>query len=139
MRNGTQMRRETFKLAVMCLIISLPLAASSCGGGGSRSVEQTAAAMTGGFPARGREKIRKYGCSSCHTIPGIPEADSTVGPPLQKMSGRTYIAGVLENNPQNMTRWIRDPQGVDSLTAMPNLGVTEEDARDIAAYLYTLK
>jgi cytochrome c1 len=66
-------------------------------------------------------------------------ADSLVGPPLDRVASRTYLAGVLTNSPDNMIRWIRDPRGVDRLTAMPNLGVTEEDARDIASYLYTLK
>jgi len=91
--------------------------------------------MTGGTPSLGREKIRRYGCPSCHTIPGIPEADSLVGPPLTKIAGRTYIGGVLTNTPENMIRWIQNPQGVDPLTAMPNLGVSEEDARDMAGYL----
>lgn len=126
---------ETFKLAVTCLILSGLLSLASCGGG----AEQSAAAMTGGWPSRGREKIRHYGCASCHTIPGIPEADSLVGPPLTKVASRTYIGGVLTNTPDNMIRWIRNPPGVDPMTAMPNLGVNEEDARDIAGYLYTLK
>jgi cytochrome c1 len=95
--------------------------------------------MTGGDPLRGRENIRGYGCTSCHTIPGIPEAEAQVGPPLTSIASRSYIAGVVTNTPENMVRWIRDPRAVDSLTVMPNLGVTDSDARDIAAYLYTLK
>ena len=134
MRNG-HTATETFKLAVTCLILSALLAVASCGG----EAERAAQAMTGGNPSRGREKIRKYGCASCHTIPGIPEADSLVGPPLTNIASRTYVGGVLTNTPDNMIRWIQNPQGVDALTAMPNLGVTEEDARDIAGYLYTLK
>jgi cytochrome c1 len=62
-----------------------------------------------------------------------------VGPPLAGVASRAYIAGVLPNTPENMMVWVRDPQGVDSLTAMPNTGVTASDARDIAAYLYTLR
>jgi cytochrome c1 len=62
-----------------------------------------------------------------------------VGPPLDGIGGRVYIAGVLENSPDNMIRWIRDPRGVDPMTAMPPTGATERDARDIAAYLYTLQ
>jgi cytochrome c len=134
MRNG-HAALETFKLAVTCLILSALLVLSSCG----REAERSAQAATGGYPSRGREKMRRYGCASCHTIPGIPEADSLVGPPLTNIAGRTYIGGVLTNTPDNMIRWIQNPQGVDPLTAMPNLGVTEEDARDIAAYLYTLR
>jgi cytochrome c1 len=66
-------------------------------------------------------------------------ANSLVGPPLVHLGERAYIAGVLTNSPQNLVRWIRDPRGVDSLTAMPNLDVSDQDARDIAAYLYSIR
>jgi cytochrome c1 len=62
-----------------------------------------------------------------------------VGPPLAGVGGRAYIGGVLTNTPEHMVRWIVDPQAVDSLTAMPLLGVSAPEARDIAAYLYTLR
>lgn len=127
---------KTLKLLFVCAMVSLLLIAGACGGG---EAERAAAAMTGGVPARGPEKIRKYGCAACHTIPGIAEADALVGPPLTKIASRTYIAGVMTNTPDHMIRWIQDPRGVDPLTAMPNLGVTDTDARDIAGYLYTLK
>ena len=55
------------------------------------------------------------------------------------MGGRAYIGGVLTNTPDHMVRWIVDPQAVDSLTAMPLLGVSPPEAKDIAAYLYTLR
>ena len=98
-----------------------------------------AAAITGGDPEYGPALMRKYGCQACHTIPGVAGADGLVGPPLGGIAARSYIAGVLPNTPQNMMRWIQNPKGVDSLTAMPNTGVTDSDARHIAAYLYTLK
>jgi cytochrome c1 len=69
-------------------------------------------------------------------IPGIPGASGQVGPPLAGIGGRSYIAGVLVNTPEDMIRWIVNPRAVDSLTAMPALGVTAAEARDIAAYLY---
>ena len=100
---------------------------------------RAAAAMTGGNPEHGPGLMRSYGCASCHTIPGVVGAEGMVGPPLTGIAHRGYIAGVLPNAPENLIRWIRDPKGVDSLTAMPNTGVTERDARDIAAYLYTLR
>ena len=62
-----------------------------------------------------------------------------VGPPLDHIAQRVYIAGVLPNEPDNMIRWIENPQAVDPKTAMPYMGVTPRDARDIAAYLYTLR
>jgi cytochrome c2 len=95
--------------------------------------------MTGGTPARGREAIRSYGCQSCHTIPGVTGAKALVGPPLTGIASRSYIAGVMSNTPQHMIEWLRNPPGIDSKTAMPNMNVTERDARDIAAYLYTLR
>jgi cytochrome c oxidase assembly factor CtaG/cytochrome c2 len=98
-----------------------------------------AAELTGGNPHRGAEAIRRYGCQSCHSIPGIRGAMALVGPPLGGIASRSYIAGVLVNNPANMMTWIRNPPAVDDKTAMPNMGVTEKDARDISAYLYTLR
>jgi cytochrome c1 len=95
--------------------------------------------ITGGTPQRGALAIRQYGCGSCHTIPGVSGARGTVGPALAGISGRPYIAGVLTNTPSNLIRWIHHPQQVDPLTAMPDVGLTEAAARDIASYLYTLK
>jgi len=98
-----------------------------------------AAGQTGGDPWSGRNKISYYGCPSCHTIPGIRGANGLVGPPLSNIASRVYVGGVLPNTPDNMTRWIRNPKAVDPLAAMPMLNVTDRDARDITAYLYTLK
>ena len=128
---------EKLKLFAACALVALLAAASAC-----RDVdgENAAAAMTGGgSPARGRAAIERYGCATCHTIPGVRGADALVGPPLTQIASRSYIGGVLTNSPENMIRWLRDPRAVDPLTAMPTLGVTDGDARDIASYLYTLK
>ena len=91
-----------------------------------------------GDPARGREAIRQYACHTCHTIPGITGARANVGPPLDGIAERAYLAGVLINTPENLQRWLRDPHRFASDSAMPDLGVSEADARDIAAYLYAL-
>jgi putative membrane protein len=90
-------------------------------------------------PGRGQIAVKKYGCGSCHSIPGIVGAGGMVGPPLGQIASRVFIAGVLPNEPDNMIRWIENPPAVDPKTAMPNMGVTTRDARDIAAYLYTLR
>ena len=96
--------------------------------------------MTGGGDAhRGRAAIRKYGCSTCHTIPGLGGPQGLVGPPLTSMGARMYLAGALANTPENLVRWIRHPQEVRRPNVMPDMGVTEQDGRDIAAYLYTLQ
>jgi cytochrome c1 len=83
--------------------------------------------------------IAASGCGSCHTIPGISQADGIVGPPLNRFGLRTYVAGMLVNNPTNLVTWLRFPQEVVPGNAMPDMGLSESQARDIAAYLYTLK
>lgn len=100
--------------------------------------EQIARQMTGGEPARGAAAIEKYGCGACHTIPGVRGANGLVGPPLGGIANRLFIAGRLENRPSNLMLWIQHPQHIEARTVMPEMGVTTGDARDIAAYLYTL-
>lgn len=87
---------------------------------------------------RGREALQQYACMTCHAIPGIVGGDRQVGPPFAGIAKRKYLAGMLTNTPENLVRWIRFPQQVDPLSAMPDLRVTENDARDMAAYLQTL-
>ena len=117
------------------VLLALLLALAACGG----QVERSARAMTGGEPERGRALIRQYGCSACHLVPGVAGAEGLVGPPLNGIGSRAYLAGRLHNTPDNLMRWIREPQRVAPGTAMPDMGVTERDGRDIAAYLYTLR
>lgn len=83
--------------------------------------------------------IEGFGCGSCHEIPGVNGADGVVGPPLQRIGRRIYIAGVLRNTPDNMMFWLMNPQLVVPGNAMPQMGITRDQARDIAAYLYTLQ
>ncbi len=92
-----------------------------------------------GVPERGVDAIARYGCGSCHAIPGIERAVGRVGPPLTFFARRVFIAGQVPNTPDYLVRWIVMPQSIEPGTAMPNLGVTDGDARDIAAYLYTLR
>jgi mono/diheme cytochrome c family protein len=95
-------------------------------------------AMTGDA-ARGRHVVQQYRCVACHEIPGVVGASVPVGPPLDRMALRSFIGGVLENTPENMVRWLRAPERFVPDGAMPNLGVSERDARDMAAYLGTLR
>jgi mono/diheme cytochrome c family protein len=96
-----------------------------------------AVALTGGDPARAPALFRRYGCSGCHTIPGIPGADGKTGAPLGGLSKHVYIAGVLENSSDNLVAWIVSPQDFSPRTAMPNTGISEREAKDLAAYLYS--
>ena len=116
---------------LICAIVLL----EGCEGGRS---EPRYARATGGDPQRGAQLIDKFNCGSCHAIPGVRAADGMVGPPLDAFSRRTYIAGELPNNLDNLVRWLRNPPDVEPNTAMPAVGLTEDEARDIAAYLYTL-
>jgi cytochrome c2 len=96
-----------------------------------------AAAETGGDPSRGESLFIQYGCGSCHSLKNVRTATGMVGPPLDGIALRMILAGHLANNPDNMQKWIRDPQHVSPGTAMPDLRVGERDARDITAFLYT--
>jgi cytochrome c2 len=92
--------------------------------------------MTGGDPERAPEIMRRYGCSSCHTIPGIPGADGQVGPRLSGLLNRVYIGGSAANSPDHLVHFIVTPQQFSPHSAMPATGISEAEARDVAAYLY---
>lgn len=101
--------------------------------------QRTAILLTDGNPTRGRDAMEHYGCGACHNVPGIDGATGLVGPPLDNIGDRLILAGQLPNTPDNMMLWIRRPQTIESGTTMPDMHVSERDARDIAAYLYTLR
>jgi len=88
---------------------------------------------------RGQRLIAEVGCGSCHTVPGVRGAEGKVAPPLYWFARRTFIAGEVPNNYDNLVRWLKDPPSVEPGTAMPNLGLTDAQSRDIAAYLLTLQ
>jgi cytochrome c2 len=96
-------------------------------------------AFATGDAVRGKTALQQYACTTCHDIPGIVGDHAPVGPPLARIATRQYLAGVVPNTPENMVQWLRTPQKIDPLTAMPDLYVSERDAIDMAAYLYTLR
>jgi cytochrome c len=98
--------------------------------------EAIARAMTGGDLTRAPAIIRRYGCAGCHAIPGIPGGDGQVGGPLADIRHRVYVAGVVPNSPDTLVRWIVSPQTFSPRSAMPATGISEAEARDVAAYLY---
>ena len=95
--------------------------------------------VAGADATHGAQLVRVYGCGSCHAVPGIPGASGVVGPPLTQFARRVYVAGMVRNSPDNLMAWLMDPQSIVPGNAMPSLGVTRTDARDMAAYLYTLE
>jgi len=128
-------RWVAFTIGVAVLVV-----AAALGAGFVRSERQqnesVARAMTGGDPGRAPALIRRYGCAGCHTISGIPGGDGQVGASLVDLRSRVYIAGVATNTPNNLVQWIVIPQALSPRTAMPATGITESEARDVAAYLY---
>jgi putative membrane protein len=120
--------------SALTALLLFVLAGTGCGASDSPTV-----AATGGDPERGKALVQTYGCGSCHQIPGVPGANASVGPPLAQFSNRSYIAGHLPNTPENLAKWIRFPQEIRHPNAMPDMNVTDKDARSLAAFLYTLK
>jgi cytochrome c1 len=91
--------------------------------------------------AAGATLVQQKGCGACHAIPGIPGATGAIGPNLAGVASRTTIAGgaVPNNGPDDLKRWILDPPAVKPGTAMPNLGLTDDEATKIVAFLETLR
>jgi cytochrome c2 len=96
-------------------------------------------AVRGGDAARGRAALIRFECGACHQIPGIPSARGRVGPDLGDFRRRPYIAGSLANTPESLVRWLIDPPALAPETAMPAVGMDAGQARDAAAYLYSLE
>lgn len=127
-------------LWIGCILVAAVAAAaitSALAWSSQQQTEEIARAMTGGDPAHAPELFRRYGCTGCHTIPGIPGADGQVGPPLSKLVHRVFIGGVATNTPDHLVQWITSPQSLSQQSAMPPSGISEAEARDIAAYLYS--
>ena len=110
------------------------LALVACSDG---SASMNAELVTGGDTRRGAAIIRQRGCGACHVIDGIAGAHGQVGPSLEDFAARPYIAGSLTNTPDEAVRWIMDPQVIEPNTVMPDLGLSEAEARDVAAHLYS--
>jgi len=133
MHEGKLIRTRRIAMFIFsCCIVFI----AGCRGG---NLPETYAAATGGDAQRGAALISSFNCGACHVIPGIRRAEGQVGPPLTSFGRRTFIAGVLPNNPNNLALWIASPTSVDPKTAMPALGLSDQQARDVAAYLYTLQ
>ncbi len=117
------------------IVVAMVVIASGCSSG----LRASTRIVPGASADLGKKAIQRYGCGACHEIPGVRGARGLVGPPLIKWRHRGYIAGELQNTPDNLQRWLLDPKAVEPGTDMPNLHMTPDDARNIAAYLYTLE
>jgi cytochrome c2 len=118
--------------SAVCSIAAFAVAGSllaACG-------DTRSAPSFGGNAANGQELLGRYGCGACHYIPDVTGASGTAGPPLAELKKRSYLAGVIANTPDNLQSWIMHPTVISPATAMPDLGVSRAEARDIAAFLY---
>lgn len=118
------------------VVIVAALALTGCNAG---RATRPYVVQTGGNAQHGKLLIQNYGCGGCHIVPGVHAARGLVGPPLYYIGQRTMIAGELPNTAENLAHWIEHPKQVNPKTAMPDLGLTEDQAYDIAAYLYTIE
>lgn len=122
-------------LSAGALMLASAVAGASCAGADRNS----AALVADADARRGRDAFRAYGCHGCHTVNGVNGARGRVGPPLNRLAERSYIGGVVPNTPETLVRWIQNPLALSPRTAMPDLRVPPDDARDIAAFLYGIQ
>ncbi len=126
---------------VVAMLCGLALLGAVVAGGywlsDRKNRSDVAIAMTGGNPSAGPDQMRRFGCAGCHTISGVRGADGKVGPSLDDLRSRVFIAGGLPNTPDNLVKWIVTPQSFAPHSAMPATGISEAQARDIAAFLYS--
>lgn len=124
---------------IMMLLSVVMLLAGAGVLAGCNDPEKGYPVASGGDARAGKSIIAEHHCGDCHTIPGISSAHGVVGPPLELFGRRTLIAGEFPNEPDVLVRWIISPPAMKPKTAMPELGLSPQQSRDIAAYLYTLR
>ena len=123
----------------VALILSTAVAVAACSSSGSHATQMGSRVVRGASPDAGKQQIIRYGCGACHQIPGVKQANGLVGPPLTHFGRRGTIAGFFANTPDNLISWINNPQAMLPGNDMPDLRVTKDEARNIAAYLENLQ
>lgn len=118
--------------ALRAVALSTCIALLGCGRGSPQSEPSP------GKMRQGKIEIDRAACGSCHIIPDVAGADSLAGPPLTAFGDRKYIAGLLPNTPDNLALWIAHPQWGAPGNAMPDMGLSNIQAHDIAVYLESL-
>lgn len=131
--SNSRMRRVVSRTKCACVLLAALL--TGCMGGKQRSAYTPG---NGGSPQAGKFVIAKYKCGSCHTIPGIRDATGVFGPPLNSIASRSIIGGNFPNDPSTLEHWVMDAPSMKPATAMPDLGLSQTDARNVVAYLETL-
>jgi cytochrome c len=126
--------RTAFRPRILPLFLLLGLLAGCGEEGGSRHPR-----VEGGDADTGKRLMTQYQCSSCHQIPNVPGPQGEAGPSLEHVGRLSYIAGGIPNQADRMVAWLRDPPALKPGTRMPSMGLSEQEARHMAAYLYTLR
>jgi cytochrome c len=129
-------KRDTGKGSWTALALTVAFAAALLAG---CEQEYSPLSVPGGDAARGKALVAQYQCGACHAIPDVAAARGTAGPPLDAFAKRSYIAGHIPNQPDKLVRWLLDPPAMAPGTTMPDMGLSEDEARHIAAYLYSLE
>ena len=124
-------RRTTSGLLLMVLILGLLAACAD--------KRQQPRDITGADAAAGLAVIERLGCAACHQIPGVDWPQGTVGGSLDGFADRSMIAGRFPNQPDTLATWVRNAPSMSPTTGMPAMPMTSAEARDVAAYLYTLE
>ena len=131
-----QALQVVFRASWRAVALLAGLALAACGDDGAPDRGYRAVAQ--GEPQRGLQLLSRYQCGSCHAIPGAVSHSVSNAPPLDGFGRRSYIAGRIPNDARHLQQWLQDPKALFPEATMPDLGVTPEDARDIAAYLMSL-
>lgn len=126
---------RAFGTAIACVLALAVLA----GCGERKPVDRPYTEVIGASIERGQRLLGQYQCGSCHAIPDVPGAAGATGPTLAGFGRRSYIAGEVPNGPVTLIRWIESPRSLVPDTAMPDMGASRDDARDMAAYLLSLR
>jgi cytochrome c len=123
-----------------CVLASISCAfMSACEEGPREAHETSARGQAAGDPRLGQKLMAQYQCTACHAIPDVAGPFGGMGPTLARFGRRSYIAGHIPNDARQLSAWLRSPQALVPGTAMPDLGVSEADASDMAAYLLSLR
>ena len=124
-------------LSRLTLLLTLVFA-TNCKSAHDQALED-ARTRVGGDPERGAFLIQRYGCGGCHRIPAVAGAAGKAAPSLSSLASEPYISGNLPNTPENVMRWIQAPHSILPNTKMPDLGISDTEARDITTYLWSLR
>jgi len=100
---------------------------------------KTPIAPTDSVAIHGSELFQSKTCASCHRIQGTA-ATFSVGPDLTHLASRqTLLTGLMENNENNLFKWVSHPQEVKPGAHMPDFNMDKDSVKAIVHYLEELK